>query len=71
MTHRQRIGVVCIDCETDDLTEAVAFWSAALSFCRCAPASCWRTPSVSCEAVRDAASSAAIWAACEVTSSGG
>ena len=30
MTHRSRIGVVCIDCRTDDLTDAVAFWSAAL-----------------------------------------
>lgn len=30
MTHRSRIGVVVIDCETDDLAEATAFWSAAL-----------------------------------------
>ncbi|MEO0683073.1 MAG: VOC family protein [Pseudomonadota bacterium] len=30
MTHRSRLGVVVIDCETDDLTEAAAFWSAAL-----------------------------------------
>ena len=30
MTHRSRIGVLCIDCRTDDLAEAVAFWSAAL-----------------------------------------
>ena len=30
MTHRSRIGVICIDCRTDDLTDAVAFWSAAL-----------------------------------------
>ena len=30
MTHHSRIGVVVIDCETDDLTEAAAFWSAAL-----------------------------------------
>lgn len=30
MTHRSRIGVVCIDCRTEDLTDAVAFWSAAL-----------------------------------------
>ncbi len=28
--HKQRIGVVCIDCKTDDLTEAAAFWSAML-----------------------------------------
>ncbi len=30
MTHRSRISVVCIDCQTDDLTQASAFWSAAL-----------------------------------------
>ena len=30
MTHRQRIGVVCIDCKTEDLTQATAFWSAML-----------------------------------------
>ena len=30
MTHKQRIGVVCIDCKTDDLTDATAFWSAML-----------------------------------------
>lgn len=30
MTHRSRIGVLCIDCQTDDLSDAVAFWSAAL-----------------------------------------
>lgn len=30
MTHRSRIGVVVIDCETDDLSEPMAFWSAAL-----------------------------------------
>lgn len=30
MTHRARIGVLCIDCQTDDLTEAVAYWSAML-----------------------------------------
>lgn len=30
MTHRSRIGVVVIDCETDDLSDATAFWSAAL-----------------------------------------
>ena len=28
--HKQRIGVLCIDCRTDDLTEAVAYWSAML-----------------------------------------
>lgn len=30
MSHRSRIGVVCIDCKTDDLTEAAGFWSAML-----------------------------------------
>ena len=30
MSHRSRIGVVCIDCKTEDLTGAVAFWSAML-----------------------------------------
>lgn len=30
MTHRARIGVVCIDCETDDLGPATEFWSAML-----------------------------------------
>jgi len=30
MTHRARIGVVCIDCRTDDLGPATEFWSAAL-----------------------------------------
>lgn len=30
MTHAARIGVVVIDCQTEDLTEATAFWSAAL-----------------------------------------
>lgn len=30
MAHRSRIGALCIDCRTDDLSEAVAFWSAAL-----------------------------------------
>ena len=30
MTHRSRLGVVVIDCETDDLTEAAAFWGEAL-----------------------------------------
>ncbi len=28
--HRSRLGVVCIDCRTDDLAEAVAFWSGVL-----------------------------------------
>ncbi len=30
MSHRSRIGVLCIDCKTDDLTEAVAYWSGML-----------------------------------------
>ena len=30
MSHKSRISVVCIDCKTDDLTEATAFWSAML-----------------------------------------
>lgn len=30
MTHKSRISVVCIDCKTDDLSEATAFWSAML-----------------------------------------
>ncbi|PKP73450.1 MAG: glyoxalase [Alphaproteobacteria bacterium HGW-Alphaproteobacteria-6] len=30
MSHRSRIGVLCIDCKTDDLTGAVAYWSAML-----------------------------------------
>lgn len=30
MTHRMRLAAVCIDCRTDDLTEAMAFWSAML-----------------------------------------
>lgn len=29
MAHQSRLGVVVIDCRTDDLTDAVAFWSAA------------------------------------------
>lgn len=28
--HRSRLGVVVIDCQTDDLTEAIAFWSGVL-----------------------------------------
>lgn len=30
MTHSSRLGVFVVDCQTDDLTEAAAFWSAAL-----------------------------------------
>lgn len=30
MAHRSRLGGIMIDCQTDDLTEAVAFWSAVL-----------------------------------------
>ncbi|ARC87428.1 VOC family protein [Rhodovulum sp. MB263] len=30
MSHRTRIGGLCIDCRTDDLGPALAFWSAAL-----------------------------------------
>ena len=30
MTHKSRIGAVCIDCRTDDLGPAVAFWSGLL-----------------------------------------
>jgi catechol 2,3-dioxygenase-like lactoylglutathione lyase family enzyme len=30
MAHRSRPGVFVIDCQTDDLSEAAAFWSAAL-----------------------------------------
>jgi predicted enzyme related to lactoylglutathione lyase len=28
--HRARIGVIVIDCQTDDLSEAVRYWSAML-----------------------------------------
>lgn len=28
--HKSRIGVLCIDCQTEDLTEAAAFWGAML-----------------------------------------
>lgn len=28
--HKSRLGVVVIDCQTDDLTEAARFWEAAL-----------------------------------------
>ena len=30
MVHRSRLGVIVIDCETDDLAPATAFWAAAL-----------------------------------------
>lgn len=30
MAHKSRIGVVCIDCKTDDLTSATEFWSSVL-----------------------------------------
>ncbi|MEM7546274.1 MAG: VOC family protein [Pseudomonadota bacterium] len=30
MTHRSRIGVLVIDCQTDDLTAPLAFWKDAL-----------------------------------------
>lgn len=30
MTHRARLAALVIDCQTDDLTEAVAFWTGAL-----------------------------------------
>ena len=30
MAHRSRIGVLCIDCETDDLASATGYWSAML-----------------------------------------
>ncbi len=30
MTHRSRIGVIVIDCQTADLGPATAFWAAAL-----------------------------------------
>ncbi len=30
MTHRSRIGVLVIDCQTDDLGPATAFWAAPL-----------------------------------------
>lgn len=30
MTHRARIGTLCIDCQTDDLGPELAFWPAAL-----------------------------------------
>ncbi len=30
MTHRMRLAAVCIDCKTEDLAEAEAFWSALI-----------------------------------------
>jgi len=30
--HKSRLGVMVIDCETDDLAQAAAFWSAALGY---------------------------------------
>ena len=30
MAHHSRIGALCIDCRTEDLAQAVAFWSALL-----------------------------------------
>ena len=30
MSHKSRIGVVCIDCQTDDLSDATVFWSKML-----------------------------------------
>ena len=30
MAHRSRLGVVVIDCQTDDLTDALVFWSGVL-----------------------------------------
>lgn len=30
MSHRSRIGVLCVDCKTDDLVPAMEFWSAML-----------------------------------------
>ncbi len=30
MAHRSRIGVLCIDCQTEDLGPATAYWSAML-----------------------------------------
>lgn len=32
MTHSVRLGVVVIDCRTEDLSSALAFWSGALGF---------------------------------------
>ena len=30
MAHKSRLGAIVVDCKTDDLTDALAFWSAAL-----------------------------------------
>lgn len=30
--HKSRLGALIIDCRTDDLTEAAAFWTAALGY---------------------------------------
>ncbi len=30
MAHRSRLGVIVVDCKTEDLSAALAFWSAAL-----------------------------------------
>lgn len=30
MAHKSRIGVICIDCKTDDLSSAAQYWSAML-----------------------------------------
>lgn len=30
MTHRMRLGAICIDCQTDDLAAVLPFWSAML-----------------------------------------
>src|SRR3546814_18989167 len=30
--HKSRLGALIIDCKTDELTEAAAFWSAALDY---------------------------------------
>ncbi len=30
--HKSRLGVLVIDCQTDDLSEAARFWSAALGY---------------------------------------
>lgn len=33
--HRSRLGAIIIDCQTDDLNEAVAFWGRALGYSVC------------------------------------
>ncbi|RAI04055.1 glyoxalase [Acuticoccus sediminis] len=30
MAHRSRLGAIVVDCRTEDLSEALAFWTAAL-----------------------------------------